>query len=181
MKVLSVCSGIGAVELAWSGLDFESETFVAHSLRAEGFDASEDGTGRGTPIVPVAYRTSRNCGVWETGETTDAITTATDKSHHVVAFTVSDQSNGFAWERPFAPTLEAHPQSETSHIQKGVCVGRAVRRLTPTECERLQGFPDGWTAIQYRGKPAADGPRYRGLAIPWPCPSWPGSPRASKW
>jgi DNA (cytosine-5)-methyltransferase 1 len=33
--------------------DFESETFIAHSLRADGFDASEDGTGRGTPLVPV--------------------------------------------------------------------------------------------------------------------------------
>jgi DNA (cytosine-5)-methyltransferase 1 len=39
----------------------------------------------------------------------------------------------------------------------------AVRRLTPTECERLQGFPDGWTAITYRGKPASDGPRYKAL------------------
>jgi len=38
-----------------------------------------------------------------------------------------------------------------------------VRRLTPTECERLQGFPDGWTAIPYRGKPASDGPRYKAL------------------
>jgi DNA (cytosine-5)-methyltransferase 1 len=39
----------------------------------------------------------------------------------------------------------------------------AVRRLTPVECERLQGFPDGHTAIPYRGKPASDGPRYRAL------------------
>jgi DNA (cytosine-5)-methyltransferase 1 len=38
-----------------------------------------------------------------------------------------------------------------------------VRRLTPTECERLQGFPDGWTQVQHRGKLAADGPRYRAL------------------
>lgn len=36
-----------------------------------------------------------------------------------------------------------------------------VRRLTPTECERLMGFPDGWTNITYNGKPAADGPRYK--------------------
>src|SRR3546814_769262 len=42
-------------------------------------------------------------------------------------------------------------------------VASAVRRLTPRECERLQGFPDDWTAIQYRGKPAADGPRYKAL------------------
>ena len=39
----------------------------------------------------------------------------------------------------------------------------AVRRLTPRECERLQGFPDDYTAITYRGKPASDGPRYRAL------------------
>lgn len=41
-----------------------------------------------------------------------------------------------------------------------------VRRLTPTECERLQGFPDNWTRIPYRGKPAEDcpdGPRYKAL------------------
>ena len=41
-----------------------------------------------------------------------------------------------------------------------------VRRLTPTECERLQGFPDGWTRIPYKGKPAEacpDGPRHRAL------------------
>lgn len=36
-------------------MDFETETFVAHTLRGQGFDASEDGTGRGTPIVPMAF------------------------------------------------------------------------------------------------------------------------------
>ena len=39
----------------------------------------------------------------------------------------------------------------------------AVRRLTPRECERLQGFSDDYTLIQYRNKPAADGPRYKAL------------------
>ena len=38
-----------------------------------------------------------------------------------------------------------------------------MRRLTPRECERLQGFPDDYTAVPYRGKPAADGPRYKAL------------------
>ena len=42
-------------------------------------------------------------------------------------------------------------------------VQSAVRRLTPMECERLQGFPDGYTAVPYRGRPASDGPRYRAL------------------
>ncbi|MDF7665702.1 DNA cytosine methyltransferase [Bifidobacterium sp. ESL0745] len=40
----------------------------------------------------------------------------------------------------------------------------SVRRLTPVECERLQGFPDGWTYVPYNGKPHPDdGPRYRAL------------------
>jgi DNA (cytosine-5)-methyltransferase 1 len=39
----------------------------------------------------------------------------------------------------------------------------AVRRLTPRECERLQGFPDDYTQVEYRGRLAADGPRYRAL------------------
>lgn len=42
----------------------------------------------------------------------------------------------------------------------------AVRRLTPVECERLQGFPDNFTAVPWRGKPAdqcPDGPRYKAL------------------
>jgi DNA (cytosine-5)-methyltransferase 1 len=46
----------------------------------------------------------------------------------------------------------------------------AVRRLTPTECERLMGFPDGWTRIPYRGKAAdacPDGPRYKALGNSW--------------
>lgn len=50
----------------------------------------------------------------------------------------------------------ASTSSEASHKQ-------GVRRLTPLECERLQGFPDHYTAITHRGKPAADGPRYKAL------------------
>lgn len=48
----------------------------------------------------------------------------------------------------------------------GATDGYVVRRLTPRECERLQGFPDDWTRIPYRGKPAEecpDGPRYKAI------------------
>lgn len=55
-------------------------------------------------------------------------------------------------------------------------VAMAVRRLTPRECERLQGFPDDWTLVPYRGKPAADGPRYKALgnSMAVPCMRWIG-------
>ena len=45
-----------------------------------------------------------------------------------------------------------------------------VRRLTPTECCRLQGFPDDYLDITYRGKPAADGPKYKALGNSWAVP-----------
>jgi DNA (cytosine-5)-methyltransferase 1 len=53
---------------------------------------------------------------------------------------------------------------EARNVPQAVAYGWRVRRLTPTECERLQGFPDGWTNIPYRSKPGApDGPRYKAL------------------
>lgn len=68
-----------------------------------------------------------------------------------------------------APTLDKskHPATATA---------TAVRRLMPVECERLQGFPDGHTAIMWRGKPAADGPRYKALGNSWAvnCARWLG-------
>lgn len=87
-----------------------------------------------------------------------------------VAFTASEQSNSFAWERPHYPTLTAGAPTDSSNIQHGVRIGTVVRRLTPRECERLQGLPDDWTLVPYRGKPAADAPRYKavgnGMAMP---------------
>lgn len=81
-----------------STVDEGQTPVVTHSLRGEGFDVSEDGTGRGKGDAAPCVATSMQ-----------------------------------------------------------------VRRLTPTECERLQGFPDGHTAIPYRNKPACDGPRYKAL------------------
>jgi DNA (cytosine-5)-methyltransferase 1 len=72
-------------------------------------------------------------------------------------------------------------KAESGRTGKGdgatcVATAMAVRRLTPVECERLQGFPDNWTQIPYRGKPAADGPRYKALgnSMAVPCMRWIG-------
>lgn len=165
--------------------DYETETLIAHTLKGEGFDASEDGTGRGTPLVPVCIPINadalRGEGTAKTpspdaagrvrlrdpgfgvGADGDPAGTLAAAGPGAVAFTCSDQANSFAWERPFAPTLNAQIPNDTSNIQTGVRIGSAVRRLTPRECERLQGFPDDYTAVPHRGKPAADGPRYKAL------------------
>lgn len=58
------------------------------------------------------------------------------------------------------PGAPAGTVSKASNLH---AITSGVRRLMPVECERLQGFPDGWTDAPYRGKPAADGPRYKAI------------------
>jgi len=77
-------------------------------------------------------------------------------------------------EMPIAGCLAAEPgMKQQTYLRQNM----AVRRLTPTECERLQGFPDGHTAIPWRNKPAGecpDGPRYKAIGNSWavPCFRW---------
>ncbi|HEY1630825.1 MAG TPA: DNA cytosine methyltransferase [Rhizomicrobium sp.] len=225
--------------------DYESETLIAHTLRAEGFDASEDGTGRGIPIVPLCihadavarsgvsitpsadssggFRTRPpGFGILEDG-TTYSLTTG---APHVVAFDCkASGQNGFGVGK-ISPPLRAMGRKD-SHQNAGGQVAVAydlrgrdggaafegphdtanlraasggssrsyiaeakVRRLTPRECERLQGFPDDFTLIPTRKRNwsremdemrdyflsaypdagddelvrcAADGPRYKAL------------------
>jgi DNA (cytosine-5)-methyltransferase 1 len=61
-----------------------------------------------------------------------------------------------------AATMSTHG-SDASGTGPTVMQSMAVRRLTPVECERLQGFPDNYTDIQPKGKPTPDGPRYKAL------------------
>jgi hypothetical protein len=60
-----------------------------------------------------------------------------------------------------SPTLTNAMGAGGGHIP--IIGNMAVRRLTPTECERLQGFPDGYTDIKPNGKQTPDGPRYKAL------------------
>jgi DNA (cytosine-5)-methyltransferase 1 len=100
-----------------------------------------------------------------------------DVSMTIDCFDPSPAKNqeGLAIVQPvLAPTLTASndpsrsPQSSeiTKQISAVFDSQMVVRRLTPIECERLQGFPDNYTRIPYRGKPAEkcpDGPRYKAL------------------
>ena len=63
------------------------------------------------------------------------------------------------------------PQGGVTESIGAVRVGMAVRRLTPVECERLQGFPDGYTNIPWRkAAESPDGPRYKALGNSWAVP-----------
>jgi DNA (cytosine-5)-methyltransferase 1 len=72
----------------------------------------------------------------------------------------SAQAHSIGYESEMAPTLEA---GSGGNNKPAVHVGMAVRRLTPVECERLQGFGDNYTDIKSKGKPTPDGPRYKAL------------------
>ena len=105
---------------------------ITHTLKADGFDGSEDGTGRGQPIV-TAYST---------------------KLHHTSAC-----GAGKLYEEYTASLDACSPPP-------ALLIPSQVRRLIPRECERLQGMPDDYTLIPWRGKPASecpDGPRYKAI------------------
>jgi DNA (cytosine-5)-methyltransferase 1 len=149
------------------------EKLVAHALRAEGFDASEDGTGRGTPLVPViapSVASSLTRGAESGGKGGYAGRRQEDDAN-----IVATKGHNCHWNGGPHPPLSQSSQTRAGGIgasnqelfeQGGAGLvpdGWAVRRLIPVECERLQGFRDGYTAIDWRGKPAADGPRYKAL------------------
>ncbi len=151
---------------------------VAHSLRAGGFDASEDGTGRGTPLVPISFQHNASGANFHA----DHGITGTLKAHGggggnapAVAFDLRGREGGAMPEgaHDTANIRAADGGSSRSYVAQPW----AVRRLTPEECEALQGFPRGFTRIPYRGKPAdkcPDGPRYKALGNSWAvnCVDW---------
>jgi DNA (cytosine-5)-methyltransferase 1 len=158
--------------------------YVAHSLRGEGFDASEDGTGRGTPIIPVTGGASPMAFDWQSGGDARGL------DPKPTAQLQRGQVPAIAFERRFVRTTGGQPSEELNPTLRAdantgdgapcvVDTYLAVRRLTPIECERLQGFPDHWTQIPYRGKPSTncpDGPRYKaiGNSMAVPVMAWIG-------
>ena len=157
---VSHCLNAGAM----GRLDYESETIVVHTLRGEGFNASEDGSGRGTPLVAyplmAAMHKSASRMPHEQGALVPILFDCTGTE-------VQFNDNGAA------NTIRQ------SNAHSAIATGWAVRRLTPRECERLQGFPDDFTRIPYRGKPAdkcPDGPRYKSIGNSWAvnCAEWIG-------
>lgn len=150
---------------------------TAHTLRAEGFDASEDGTGRGTPlVVAVALRGREGGATAEVGDdlafTLRASEGGGDKPHVLVRgvipydlFQVTAPIN--RQNRDETSPCHTLARDNAAHAAVVQAVpAMQVRRLTPRECERLQGFPDDYTLIPWRKKPASecpDGPRYKAL------------------
>ena len=183
---------------------------VAHSLRAGGFDASEDGTGRGMPLVPIAF-SAKDYGA-DAGDTAPTLRAMNNSDSHAnrggqiaiaiqeravsenpaagpdgagfrqdgaaytlearsvpqaVAFDLRGRDGGAMMEGPneTASIRAASGGSSRSYVaQEADELVWAVRRLTPTECERLQGFPDDYTDVPWRRRNwTPDGSRYKAL------------------
>jgi DNA (cytosine-5)-methyltransferase 1 len=177
---------LNACKTASGRMDVSVDTFVAHTLRGEGFDASEDGTGRGTPLVAVGSlcaRTGLSVSVQDAAQghlmpiafhaTQDPISGSVSPALGSNMYAGVAQAVGcLTPELPqrvrvhgidgTSPTLSA--EHGRGHGVPSILSSMAVRRLTPVECERLQGFPDNYTAIPWRGKTETpDGPRYKAL------------------
>jgi DNA (cytosine-5)-methyltransferase 1 len=151
--------------------DMDTASLVAHTLRGAGFDASEDGTGRGTPLVPVHAFDARQSDVIQYGDMTRPL----DTDGHTMAVAIHENQRGEITTNDTVGALNSGG-GKPGQGYAAAMTGMQVRRLTPRECERLQGFPDDYTLVPHRGKPAADGPRYKALgnSMAVPCMAWLG-------
>lgn len=119
---------------------------IAHALTSEGHDASEDGTGRGTPIIasPLSHGSNPNSNVAgrRREDNINLIAGTLGGGNHGTGRRSKDDPNlvAYALRRDPGGTGQGH---NTTYATQGA----TVRRLTPTECERLQALPDGWTAF----------------------------------
>lgn len=168
----------------------EYHNLIAHTLRGEGFDATEDGSGRGIPLLPIGFSCKDHgadamedvaptlramghneshpnaggqlavafCGCGQDGfvpqDVAPPILAPDGGNTAPMIFEARFARNGRGAPDVVAPPLKA--QSGTSGRGDAaplVASWVAVRRLTPRECERLQGFPDDWTLVPgYRAR-----------------------------
>ena len=94
------------------------------------------------------------------GEDKDPAFTLQSAHSHAVDFTQNQSGDLLTGDH--TPSMGTN-QNATGQNSPKIQIGMVVRRLTPRECERLQGFPDDYTLIPYGKKPASDGPRYKAL------------------
>lgn len=111
-------------------------------------------------VVATAYRTSGNCGVMEQGDESETFAI----QERAVSENLANGPHGKGYQGDIAYTLEGRSTTQSVAFRLG------VRRLMPIECERLQGFPDNWTAG------FSDSARYRmlGNAVSVPVAEWIG-------
>ena len=172
----------GGVAPTLNAMDNNGEAFatvlIIDGTRVDDVRVYEDGIvptvisryGTGGGNVPMVF--SHTQGLDIQASETNSPTLRTGGSGMAVAYSVREdaKANNFsATETETSLTLQGHlPSPQSHHAQLFLAETSTVRRLTPVECERLQGFPDGWTSGQ------ADSNRYKqmGNAVAVPVVEW---------
>lgn len=161
-----------------SDLDKMGMVLIIDGTRVDDVRVYEDGIvptvisryGTGGGNVPMIF--SHTQGLDVQPSETNSPTLRTGGSGMAVAYSVREdaKANTFsATETDTSLTLQGHlPSPQSHHAQLFLAEPSTVRRLTPVECERLQGFPDNWTDGQ------ADSNRYKqmGNAVAVPVVEW---------
>jgi site-specific DNA-cytosine methylase len=157
------------------GAVIQSFTRSSHAQYREGvgtIPASGGDVGGGSESL-LAYRKSKRAQTASDDETwvddglantLNGFDTGDTRTTHAVAhaFYSTGGTHGVNQTRELCPPLKIGSALGIPS-PPAVCTSTIVRRLTPVECDRLQGFPDGWTDIGTPEKPTADSHRYRQL------------------
>ena len=165
----SVSGYLAESRAAREGLAGNAESGASSAVRIRG---GCDGGGKGTLVQQDCVMPSQaltevasSCKQRDFKDSTDLVCAVDCRN-----FREGGETNG---------TLQAKSNGGTSYnLQNTVRLGMIVRRLTPMECERLQGFPDGWTDIgEWRDsmgklRKPSDSPRYKALGNSIALPFW---------
>ncbi len=173
IDVATACNAHGG---AHGRQDFESETFVAHTAPPMTSNPYGDHEARENLLVAFSCK---DHGA-DAGDLAPTLRGMSHDGSHAnaggqVAVAFQEAQTGVR-EYENAGSLRANGPGHDP-VGTRIREGMAVRRLTPRECERLQGFPDDYSRIPWRGKPAElcpDGPRYKALgnSMAVPCMVW---------
>ena len=187
----AVCYGIRTSNTSANGCGIQEE--ASHTLDCTGSEAvaytmqvrcGKPGGGKGalvqndlsatlstsniqTLFQPVLYMTDTQPNTAVDEELCGTLSTHSRKDPPVVSFAVDCRNLRESEE--VSDTLQAksnggYSLNYTNPVRTNKSgVPYVVRKHTPLECERLQGFPDGWTDVPFRGKPAPDTRRYKAL------------------
>lgn len=186
MRFGSVCSGIEAASVAWNPLGWDAAWFseiepfpssvlanhYPHTPNLGDMRALPERILSGEAEAPDVLCGGTPCQAFSVAGLRNSL----DDERGNLSLTfceIADAIDDVRRTADLAPTMRAMNsvygnQNAGGHL--AVFNSMAIRRLTTTECERLQGFPDGYTLIQHHGKPAADGPRYKSIGNSWAVP-----------
>ena len=134
---------------------------VSPPLRSMGRNQSHQNAGGHAAIaIQEAVSAGGDIAHCLRGEGHDAGEDGSGRGTPLVAFDLRGRDGGAQLEGPHDT---ANIRAASGGSSRSYVVTPAVRRLMPVECTRLQGMPDGHTAITYRGKRATDGPQYKAI------------------